>query len=69
MIGPYLMDCQYEPESGLGKFGDWILAPVEVKSQDTTFSLDFKPNQKDVKAIMPRKERGDMQEQLGRLLM
>lgn len=36
------MKCQYEPRTGLGIYGDEILVLFDVKSQDATFSLDFK---------------------------
>lgn len=37
----YLMDRQYEPSTVPGNHGDWIVVPIEVKSQDTTFGLVF----------------------------
>lgn len=33
---------------GFGKYGDRILEPIEVKYQDTTFSLGFKPTRKNI---------------------
>lgn len=48
MIGCYLMDHHYEPRIDLGKFRGGILAPIEVKSQNTTFDLDFKPTQEEI---------------------
>lgn len=32
MINCYLVDRQYEPETGRGKFKDGILIPIEVRS-------------------------------------
>lgn len=54
MMGRCLMKCQHEPAIGLGEFKDGILVPIKVKSQDTTFGLDFQPTQKDIKAMITR---------------
>lgn len=52
------MSRQYEPGTGLGKHGNGILEPVEIRGQDTTFGLGFKPTRKDYQAmITQRKER------------
>lgn len=43
------MKRHYEPGTGLEKNKDEILELIEVKSQDTTFGLGFRPTQKDIK--------------------
>lgn len=45
MMGWYLKDRQCEASIDLSPHGDGIVAPVKVKSQDTTFELSFQPIQ------------------------
>lgn len=49
------MKRQNEPWIGLGKYGDGTLELIKVKSQDTTFILNFKPTREDIKAMIPAK--------------
>lgn len=55
MIDRYLMKRQYERRTSLRKFGDGILAPVGIKSQDTTFCLGFRPTCRNIKAVIAQK--------------
>lgn len=45
------MSRQYEQGIDLGKHRDGILEPVEIKGQDTTFGLGFKPTRKDYQTM------------------
>lgn len=40
MVGRYLKDRQHEPVQ-VYENTDWILVPIEVKSQETLFGLGF----------------------------
>lgn len=55
MIGLNLIDRHHEVETSLAKHDDGTFAPIEVKLQDTTFGLGFKPTRKYIKATMPKK--------------
>lgn len=49
------MNHQYELRTGLGKFKDEILAPIEINSQDTTNRFEFQAHSKRSKAMMSKK--------------
>lgn len=66
MVGWYLISRQYKPGTSLGKHGDRILKPVEIKSQDTTFGLGFKPTRRITRSWSPKGGKGDEPELLGK---
>lgn len=39
----------------LDKFGDGILMPIEVTSQDTNFGLGLEPTGKEIKAMISQR--------------
>lgn len=65
MISRYLMKREYEPGTGLGKYGERILELIKMKSQDTTFRALGSNQQGGISKLRLRKEeRKDVPEPL-----
>lgn len=54
---PVFQGRQYEPETGMRKHGDGIVAPIEVKSQNIPFGLGFQPTPHNIKEMIAKKKR------------